>query len=196
MRTPNNIEEIQLLADKACQILKESGIILYPTDTIWGIGCDATNPKAIEKVSLLKNRPESKSYVILVADAQMLSHYVTEVPDIVWDLLDVADKPMTIIYPKGDCLPSQVLAPDGSVAIRIPNHQFCQSLLRRLRRPLLSTSANLSGEKAASRYTQINPDLIKKVDWCAPSYLERGGTGAASSIIKIGLTGEVEIIRP
>ncbi len=196
MRTPENAEALQAIADEACKVLKEGGVILYPTDTVWGIGCDATNPKAIEKVSLLKNRPEAKSYVLLAADALMVSRYVTEVPDIVWNLLEVADKPLTVIYPKGDCLPNSVLGPDGSVALRIPKHQFCQSVLRRLHRPLLSTSANLSGEKAAARYSQIHPELLAKADWCAPAFLENGSTGKPSSIIKIGLTGEVEIIRP
>ncbi len=189
-------ENILPFVEEAVKVLRSGGVILYPTDTIWGLGCDACNPAAVEKITVLKNRPASKNYIVLVADLYMLGRYVEQIPEIAEQLLEVADKPLTIIYPGGINLAPDVCAPDGSVAIRIPNQEFCQSVIRRLHRPILSTSANLSGEKSPARYSGIDPQIVKQVDWSAPSFLEAGAAGKASSIIKLGTGGEVEIIRP
>ena len=189
-------ENILPFAEEAVKVLRGGGVILYPTDTIWGLGCDACNPAAVEKITVLKNRPATKNYIVLVSDLYMLGHYVEQIPEIAEQLLEVADKPLTIIYPGGINLAPDVCSPDGSVAIRIPSQAFCQSVIRRLRRPILSTSANLSGEKAPARYSGIGLQIMKQADWSAPSFLEAGATGKASSIIKLGTGGEVEIIRP
>ncbi|MFY9116284.1 MAG: L-threonylcarbamoyladenylate synthase [Bacteroidales bacterium] len=182
--------------DAAAEVLRGGGTILYPTDTIWGLGCDACNPKGVKKITALKHRGEHKHYIVLVADLAMLYRYVEYVPDIAEELVQVSDKPLTLIYPKGINLAPGVMAEDGSVAIRIPNYDFCQSLIRRLKRPLLSTSANVSGAAAPALYQDIDKALLQQVDWAAPSFLEAGSTGKPSSIIRVGKHNEVEIIRP
>ncbi|HHV40452.1 MAG: L-threonylcarbamoyladenylate synthase [Bacteroidales bacterium] len=181
--------------ENATEILRSGGTILYPTDTIWGLGCDACNPKGVEKISALKDRDVHKHYIVLVADLAMLYRYVEYVPDIAENLVQEANKPLTLIYPSGINLAPGVVAEDGSVAIRIPNHDFCQSLIRRLKRPLLSTSANISGTTAPAVFEDIDKALLKKVDWVAPSFLQGGSTGKPSSIIRVGRQNEVEIIR-
>ncbi|NLH22882.1 MAG: threonylcarbamoyl-AMP synthase [Bacteroidales bacterium] len=184
------------LTETAAQVLRSGGTILYPTDTVWGFGCDACNAGAVEKVSAIKGRTAAKNYIILVADLNMLSRYVEQIPGMAESLLVVADKPLTIIYPGGINLAPGVTAQDGSVAIRIPQHDFCRAMIRKLKRPLLSTSANLSGSKTPARYADVDKDLIKKADWTAPAFLEAGSTGKPSSIIRLGINNQVEIIRP
>jgi len=182
--------------DTAADVRRNGGTILYPTDTVWGLGCDACNAKAVEKISALKNRNSLKHYIVLAADLNMLGRYVEQIPQVAEDLLEVADSPLTLIYPKGINLAPGVAAEDGSVAIRIPGHDFCQSLIRRLKRPLLSTSANTSGTHTPAVFADIEPELLRQVDWVAPSFLEAGATGRPSSIIRVGLQNQVEIIRP
>lgn len=186
-----DIEEIKAAVD----ILKAGGIILYPTDTVWGIGCDATNPEAVAKVYALKKRSDSKSLITLVADMDMIGKYVKVIPEVAINLIEVNDKPMTIVYPGAVNLAPNVIAEDGSVAIRIPMSEFCRELVRRFRKPVVSTSANFSGEPAPALYEEISMDIINSVDWVADPYLEEGATGKASQIIKVGLKGEIEIIR-
>ncbi|MDD2329764.1 MAG: L-threonylcarbamoyladenylate synthase [Bacteroidales bacterium] len=182
--------------EKAGEILRTGGTILYPTDTVWGIGCDACNEKAVQKVTEIKNRPAVKNYIVLAADLNMVSRYVERIPSMAEELLEVADKPLTIIYPWAMNLAPGVAAPDGSVAFRIPDQRFCRALIRNLKRPLLSTSANISGAKAPMRFSEIDPALIRKIDWTAPRFLEENATGKPSSIIRLGPNNEVEIIRP
>lgn len=192
---------MELEINEALQILKEGGIILYPTDTIWGIGCDATNKEAVEKVFKLKKRADSKSLVTLASDMDMICRYVKEVPEMAVQLAEITDKPLTIIYPEaivsddGRGIASNVAAEDGSIAIRIPMNEFCIALLKKFHKPIVSTSANISGEPAPSCYEEINGEILNSVDWCADPIYEEGATGEASSIIKIGLDGEVKIIR-
>ncbi|MBQ9463490.1 MAG: threonylcarbamoyl-AMP synthase [Bacteroidales bacterium] len=183
------------IIEEAVKILKDGGVILYPTDTVWGIGCDATNEEAVRKVFAIKRRSEAKSLVLLACDLDMVARHVKQIPSIAIDLVEVNDAPMTIIYPGAQGLAPSVTAEDGSVGIRIPMSDFCRELVRRLRRPLVSTSANISGEPAPSSFSEISPELLSAVDWCAPRKLEAGATGRASQIIKLGLRGEVEIIR-
>ena len=182
--------------DEAVRVLKEGGVILYPTDTVWGIGCDATNPDAVSKVFDIKHRSGAKSLVVLAADLDMVARYVRQIPSIAIDLVEVNDAPMTIVYPGAQGLAPNVVAEDGSVGIRIPMSGFCVELCRRFRRPLVSTSANVSGEPAPSCFAEIAPEIRSAVDWTAPRKFEAGATGRASQIIKLGLRGEVEIIRP
>lgn len=192
--------------DEAVKVLKSGGVILYPTDTIWGIGCDACNEKAVEKVFEIKHRPESKSLVLLACDLDMVAKYVKNIPSIAVDLVEVNDAPMTLIYPEGQYLARNVMAEDGSVGIRIPfveegmkeNNSpaaFCKELTRRFQKPIVSTSANISGEPSPKTFDDISEEIITAVDYCVPKELGKGGSGKASQIIKVGLKGEVEIIR-
>lgn len=181
--------------EEAVAVLRRGGVILYPTDTVWGLGCDATNAEAVAKVFEIKLRSDSKSLITLVSDADMLGRYVRQIPPMAIELLEVNDKPMTIIYPGAMGLAPAVIAEDGTAGIRIPMHEFCVALIRRLRKPLVSTSANISGLPAPSTYNQISPEIISAVDWVADPVYEQGATGTASQIIKVGLHGEIAIIR-
>lgn len=192
---------------EAVQVLKDGGVILYPTDTVWGIGCDATNEAAVAKVFGIKRRSGAKSLVLLASDLDMVARYVKEIPSIAVDLVEVNDAPMTIIYPGAQYLAPNVVAEDGSVGIRVPfvdeesegslrGADFCREIVRRLRRPLVSTSANISGEPTPEKYEDISEEIRTAVDWSAPRQFGQGSTGRASQIIKLGLGGEVEIIRP
>lgn len=181
--------------DEAVEILRQGGIILYPTDTVWGLGCDATNSEAVEKIYALKKRSDSKSLITLVSDADMIGKYVKVIPEIAVNLIEVNDKPMTIIYPGAMGLAGNVIAEDGSVGIRIPQHDFCRQLIRRFRKPIVSTSANISGESAPSFYEDIPIEIIEAADWVADPVLQEGSTGEPSQIIKVGLSGEIQIIR-
>lgn len=196
-------EEIQ----KALEVLRKGGIILYPTDTVWGIGCDATDPEAVAKIYEIKRRSDSKSLVLLASDMDMVSRYVKEVPEMAIQLVEVNDKPMTIIYPgavvgssenpKADryCLAYNTVAEDGTVGIRVPMMEFCQQLAFRLGRPIVSTSANISGEATPKKFAEISQEIKDSVDHIVDPALERGATGQSSSIIKVGLDYSIEIIR-
>lgn len=195
-------EEIQ----KALEVLRRGGVILYPTDTVWGIGCDATNPEAVAKVYAIKNREDSKSLVLLASDMDMICRYVKEVPEMAIQLVEVNDKPMTIIYPgavvgeKGSAQSNHVLAynvvaEDGTVGIRVPMMEFCQQLVSRFGRPIVSTSANISGQATPKKFSEISDDIKSAVDLTVDPTLERGATGKSSSIIKVGLDYSIEIIR-
>lgn len=173
--------------------LKEGGVILYNTDTIPGLGCDATNESAVERIFDIKQRPENKSLILLVANDGMLQRFVEEVPEIAWDILDYAEKPTTIIYPKGINLASNVLASDGSIGIRMVKSGPLHQLITALGKPLVSTSANLSGDASPTTLSEINPEIASKVDLIVDLPTET--TKQASSIIKIELNGEFKIIR-
>ena len=196
--------DIKTIVNEAVTVLKEGGVILYPTDTVWGIGCDATNEKAVAKVFEIKRRSEAKSLVLIAADLDMVAKHVKEIPSIAIDLVEVNDSPMTIIYPGAQYLAANVVAEDGSVGIRIPfvdeescpqSAAFCRELARRLRRPIVSTSANISGEDTPESFNEISEEIKAAVDYIAPKSLGRDSSGKASQIIKLGLGGEVEIIR-
>jgi L-threonylcarbamoyladenylate synthase len=198
--------------NKALEVLRAGGIILYPTDTVWGIGCDATDPSAVAKIYEIKRRADSKSLVLLASDMDMICRYVKEVPEMAIQLVEVNDKPMTIIYPdaiagqspagpdafpKADrrCLAFNTVAEDGTVGIRIPMMDFCQQLVARVGRPLVSTSANISGEPTPKKFAEISEEIRSAVDHIVDPALERGATGQSSSIIKVGLDYSIEIIR-
>ena len=185
---------------EAVGVLRDGGVILYPTDTVWGIGCDATDPEAVARVFAIKRRSEAKSLVLLAADLDMVARYVKAVPNIAIDLVEVNDRPMTLIYPGAITgaygLAENTVAEDGSVGMRIPLPGFWRDLVARLGRPLVSTSANISGEPTPRRFAEIPEEIRAAVDYVVPASLERGSTGSASQIIKVGLGGEVEIIRP
>ena len=184
------------IIQETLKVLKDGGIILYPTDTIWGLGCDATNEAAVRKIYEIKRREDSKSLVLLACDMDMVAKHVKEIPSIAVDLVEVNDRPMTIIYPEGQYLAPNVLAEDGSVGIRIPMNEFCVELVRKLRRPIVSTSANISGEPSPQEFAGIPEEIKKAVDYIVEPRLEKDSTGLASQIIKVGLDSEVKIIRP
>ena len=184
-------EQIQ----KTIEVLRAGGIILYPTDTVWGIGCDATNPEAVAKVYAIKNREDSKSLVLLASDIDMICRYVKEIPEMAVQLIEVNDKPMTIIYPGAQGLAHNAVAEDGTVGIRIPMMDFCQQLISRFGRPIVSTSANISGEATPKKFAEISDQIKSAVDLIVDPSLEKGSTGKSSSIIKVGLDYSIEIIR-
>ena len=182
--------------DKAIEVLKNGGVILYPTDTVWGLGCDATNKEAVAKIFAIKRREDSKSLITLAADMDMIARYVKEFPEIAISLIEVNDKPMTIIYPGAIGLAENVIAGDGSAGIRIPMDDFCKKLIAKFRRPILSTSANMSGSKSPVTYKEIEPCIKEAVDFAVdPACESREATHKPSQIIKVGLDSEVEIIR-
>jgi Sua5/YciO/YrdC/YwlC family protein len=180
---------------KAATVLKNGGIILYPTDTIWGIGCDATNNDAVKKIYQLKQREETKSMLVLVDHADRIGRYVREVPEMAMQLIEVNDKPMTIIYPGAINLASNLIGQDQSVGIRIAQDEFCQKLIARLGRPIVSTSANISGQPAPAIFPEISEDIKNGVDYIVNWRQDDLAKAAPSSIIKIGVGGEIEIIR-
>ncbi|MCQ2145299.1 MAG: threonylcarbamoyl-AMP synthase [Bacteroidales bacterium] len=190
-----NTEEL----NKAVKVLREGGIILYPTDTVWGIGCDATNPDAVAKVYQIKKRSDSKSLVLLASDVDMICKYIKEIPEIAMQLIEVNDKPMTIIYPDALTgrygLAENAVAEDGTVGIRIPMMDFCKDLCVKLGRPIVSTSANISGEATPKKYAEISDAIRGAVDHIVDPSLEAGATGLASQIIKVGMDYSIQIIR-
>jgi len=187
--------DIAAIMKEALDVLKKGGIILYPTDTVWGLGCDATNEEAVAKIFSLKRRDDSKSLVLLASDLDMVARYIKEIPSMAIDLVEVNDSPMTIIYPGAQMLAPNTVASDGSVGIRIPLNSFCRQLVSKLRHPLVSTSANISGEPTPKCFAEISDEIKNGSDYIVDPSLEAESTGKASQIIKLGLRGEVEIIR-
>jgi L-threonylcarbamoyladenylate synthase len=175
--------------------LKEGKVILYPTDTVWGIGCDCTNAAAVARIFSIKGRSDSKSLIVLVDSEFMLQRYVKEVPDAASQIISVSDQPLTIIYPSGKNLASGVTAEDGSIGIRITADPFCSELIGRLRRPIVSTSANISGEPAPSNFVDVSKAIVESVDYTAWHKREDRHRHSASPVIKIELNGQIKIIR-
>ncbi len=180
---------------KACEVLEQGGLILYPTDTIWGIGCDATNEAAVQRVYELKKRADHKAMLVLIDSEAKLDRYVEEVPDIAWDLIEVADKPLTIIYSGAKNLAPGLIGEDGSIGIRITQEVFSKRLCERFRRPLVSTSANLSGEPSPANFQQISDEIKAGVDYIVTYRQDDTSMAAPSNILKLGAGGEIQIIR-
>lgn len=189
--------------EKALETLRSGGILLYPTDTVWGLGCDATNKEAVARIFEIKRRADSKSLVLLASDLDMVARYVREIPEIAVSLVEVNDKPMTIIYPQAVCsdtpskyeLASNTVAEDGSVGIRIPLKGFCLDLVRKFNRPIVSTSANISGEKTPASFAEIQQEILDAADYVVNPSEEKDSTRKSSSIIKVGLDSTIKIIR-
>ena len=180
--------------NKTLQVLKNGGLILYPTDTVWGIGCDANNEEAVKKIYKLKQREDCKALICLVADDRMLKKYVKKVPDVALNIIDVTDKPTTIIYDDAQNLALNLIAEDGTIAIRIPDDEFCFQLCRRLNGAIVSTSANISGESTPKSFKEISPAILKGVDYVVNLHHEKV-CNKPSSIIKLSNNGTVKIIR-
>ena len=180
---------------KALEILKSGGVILYPTDTVWGLGCDATNEAAVSKIYSIKKREDSKSMLVLLNNSTRISAYIREVPEIAWELIDAAINPITLIYPGAKNLAKNLIAEDGSIGIRIPDDEFCCELIKRFGKPIVSTSANISGEKTPSVFDEISDEIKDSADyiveWRQDDYTKK----PPSSIIKLGEGGLFKIIR-
>lgn len=174
--------------------LKKGQIILYPTDTVWGIGCDATNYEAVKKIYNLKKRDDSKSMICLVNSFEMLQRYIERVPEVAFDILKNAINPTTIIYDKPKHVAENLIADDNTLAIRVVRHQFCSELIKKLGRPLVSTSANISGQKTPKSRKEISDEILKGVDYIVNLH-DGKKTQNPSSIIKLGNDGTVKIIR-
>lgn len=181
--------------NQALETLKNGGLILYPTDTIWGIGCDATNPEAVEKVFALKGRDKSKSMVILLHNDNQLASYVNDVPEVAYELIEATDRPLTIVYAQAKNLAPNAVAEDGSVGIRIVDHPFCQQLLQRFRRPIVSTSANLSGQPSASIFDEIDDKIKEGVNYIVKFEQHIHQKGSPSVIMKLDPSGKFEFLR-
>ena len=179
----------------AIEVMKQGGVILYPTDTVWGIGCDATNAEAVAKVYKIKKRDDSKALICLVDSDARLQRYVRNVPNVAWDILDIATKPTTIILDGAINLAPNLIAEDGSIALRITKEPFSHELCYRFQKPLVSTSANISGEPSAANYNDISQELLDAVDYVCFSRRQEHKPHTPSSIIKLKEDGEVTIIR-
>ena len=180
---------------QAVQVLRQGGVILYPTDTIWGIGCDATNAEAVKRVYDIKRRDDSKALICLVDSDARLQRYVRDVPEVAWQLLEAAVKPTTVILDGAVNLAPNLIAEDGSIGVRITSEPFSKELCYRFQKPLVSTSANISGQPAAQNYCDIAPEILEAVDYVCFSRRQEHKPHEASSIIKLTRSGEVTIIR-
>lgn len=180
--------------NNALQVLKNGGLILYPTDTVWGIGCDATNIDAVKKVYQLKQREDSKALICLVADDRMLKKYVKKIPEAALNIIDITEKPTTIIYDEAQNLAINLIAEDQTIAIRIPDDEFCYQLSRKLNGAIVSTSANISGQPTPKSFKEIAPEVLKAVDYVVNLQREKI-CDKPSSIIKLSNNGIVKIIR-
>jgi L-threonylcarbamoyladenylate synthase len=180
---------------KALKVVQDGGIILYPTDTIWGIGCDATNTEAVQKIFRLKQRSEAKSMIILLDNDNKLASYIQEVPELAYNLIEYAENPLTLVMPGARNISSALIAADGSVGIRISDHPFCQGLIQRLRKPLVSTSANISGKPSPQYFSQIDQEIIDGVDYVVDVDQHSMEIKTPSTIMKLEPDGRFEFLR-
>ena len=180
---------------EAVEVLRRGGLILYPTDTVWGIGCDATNVDAVKRVFEIKKRCDSKAMLLLVDSADRLTRYVGNIPSVAWDLIELSDKPLTIIYDGARNLAPNLVAEDGSVGIRVTSEMFSKELCYRFQKAVVSTSANISGEATPNNFSEINPEIIAAVDYVVGYKQLEKGKAKSSSIIKLTENGTITIIR-
>ena len=185
------IEEIK----KAIEVLRNGGVILYPTDTIWGLGCDATNPEAVQRIFEIKKRAETKSMLVLVDSPAKIQAYVNEIPDMAWDLIELTTKPLTIIYSDAKNLAPNLIGQDKSIGIRVTQEAFSKKLCEMFRKPIVSTSANISGEKSPATFLEISEVIKSAVDFVVNFRQDEATPVAASSIIKLGIGNQIQIIR-
>lgn len=181
--------------DEAVRVLREGGIILYPTDTVWGLGCDATNAEAVDRIYRLKRSENKKSMLVLCASADMVVRYVNRAPGIAFEVMEMATSPLTLILPGATGVAANLIPDEGTLGIRVPDHEFCRRMLRALQRPVVSTSANISGEVTPAGLQEVSREIIDGVDFVVNPRFEGKPTRKASSIIAFGEGGEVRIIR-
>jgi L-threonylcarbamoyladenylate synthase len=189
--SPESKEDIR----RAVEVMNKGGVILYPTDTIWGLGCDATNADAVRRIYEIKQRTDAKALISLVDSETKVQFYVKEVPEVAWDVMELSERPMTVVFDGGRNLAPNLLAEDGSVAIRITKEAFSKELCMRMKRAVVSTSANISGQPAPRCFAEISEEIKGAVDYICTSRQDEPPTQTASSIIKLGAGGEVTIIR-
>jgi L-threonylcarbamoyladenylate synthase len=192
-------EELQKLNDevqRAIEVVKRGGIILYPTDTVWGIGCDASNPEAVKRVFEIKQRADNKALIVLVGSANDVAKYVQEMPDVAYDLIEFSERPLTIVYDKGFGLAPALLGEDGSVGIRVTSEEFSATLCRKLRRPLVSTSANISGQPAPAIFSEISEEILNAVDYVVDYRRDDTTKSQPSTVMKLSAGGVFTILRP
>ncbi|SEB12903.1 L-threonylcarbamoyladenylate synthase [Pedobacter hartonius] len=181
--------------EKALAVLKTGGVILYPTDTVWGLGCDATNADAVEKINQIKGRSSDKSFIILLDNDSKLQSYVDEIPEVAYDLIEYAENPLTIIFSGAKNLAKNVISADGSIGVRIVKHDFVQQLLQRFRKPITSTSANLSGQPTPQYFDEIDPEIKDAVDYIVDWEQELRNNRKPSTIMKLSPSGQFSFIR-
>ncbi|MBX9850524.1 MAG: threonylcarbamoyl-AMP synthase [Cytophagaceae bacterium] len=181
--------------DKALLALRAGKVILYPTDTIWGLGCDASNEEAVRKIFEIKQRADSKALIILISRIEQLRDYVQKIPDIAWDIVDYSEKPLTVVYPGGRNVAKNVLAEDGSIAIRLVRDEFCMRLIDKFRKPLVSTSANISGMPSAATFQEIKPEILSQVHHIVNHRQDEKNPSSPSVVMKISMNGEVKFLR-
>ena len=181
--------------EKCLEVLNAGGIILYPTDTIWGIGCDATNTNAVAKIFELKSRPEAKSMIILLDHTGRLPGYIREVPQQAYELMELSEQPLTVVLEGAKNLAPNLVAPDGSIAVRIVMDEFCRNLVGRLRKPLVSTSANISGEQSPASFSEVSEKIKSGVDYIVGLRQHEKISVKPSTIIRVGKGGEIKFIR-
>jgi L-threonylcarbamoyladenylate synthase len=179
---------------KAYEVIKEGGIILYPTDTVWGIGCDATNEEAVKKIYALKQREETKSMIVLINGERMMYNVFKEIPEVAWQILDLSEKPTTLILDNPRNIAKNVIAEDNTLGVRIVTDPFCFKLMERMKKPLVSTSANISGEPTPMNFKEISPEIIKGVDYVVNLHHNKV-CKKPSAIIKLTLDSQVKVIR-
>ncbi len=180
--------------NKCFEVIKSGGLICYPTDTVWGIGCDATNAEAVSKIYQLKQREENKAMICLVSDMKMLNQYVESVPEAAYDIMKYASRPTTIIYDNPIRVAENLVADDNTLAIRVTRDEFCKRLIQKLRRPLVSTSANFSGDRSPKEYKEINPSILEGVDYVVNLHRAKKSS-QQSTIIQLKNDGTVKVIR-
>lgn len=193
--TIGHLKEYREDIKNAIDVMNRGGVILYPTDTIWGIGCDATNEEAVRRVFEIKRRNDAKALISLVDSEAKIEFYVREVPEVAWQLMEVAERPLTIIYDGARNLAPNLMAEDGSAAIRVTHEEFSRNLCMRMRRAIVSTSANISGQPSPRRFQDIAPEILDAVDYVCTSRHDESQNPPASNIIKLGVGGEVKVIR-
>jgi L-threonylcarbamoyladenylate synthase len=178
----------------AYKVIKEGGIILYPTDTVWGIGCDATNPEAVAKIYKLKQRAETQSMICLMNGEKMIYNVFREVPEVAWQIMDLSENPTTLVLDKPRNIAPNLIAADNTLAIRIVKEPFCFKLMERMKKPLVSTSANISGQPTPKSFKEISPEIIKGVDYVVNLHHDKIA-GKPSTIIKLTNDSQVKVIR-
>jgi L-threonylcarbamoyladenylate synthase len=179
----------------AYKIIQEGGIILYPTDTIWGIGCDATNTEAVQRIYRLKQRDEAKSMIILLDVDNKLPAYISDVPDLAYDLIEFAENPLTLVMPGAKNISPALINSDGSIGVRVVNNTFCQQLIQRMRKPLVSTSANISGKPSPQYFSQIEQEIIDGVDYVVDLDQDSREIKTPSTIMRLAPNGSFEFLR-
>lgn len=179
---------------KAVQVLSKGGIILYPTDTVWGIGCDATSESAVDKIYALKKRASSKTMICMVASDFMLEQHIKEIPEVAYDIMDLSTKPVTIVYDNPKGVSKNLIAEDNTLAIRVVKDKFCQYLINKFKKPIVSTSANIAGQPTPDSFKEIDGEILKGVDYVV-NLNRNAQKSKPSSIIKLGKDGSVKVIR-